>query len=262
MQELSGAKTSRRMRRALSVPITSARKAPPDMLTGQSKRACLCREVPTPQTTKHAASAAVPATEAEYTRSMVASVLRLITRARGRRAQRLVSPVNHVQHVSEHAVHTSDLFSTKQFMERHDDVTQGVMDKQGRSSIDEYLRKVSTHSMARSRRQEAKRADPQRAKRANSRGRAVPTAGKNSHFIVHYDVGQKVINVTDKVADVPITTRHQLPTIQWLRRSRRQRRFHRCSAVSEIEDTPVPQVEVEQTVEESTHSSKLEADVQ
>ena len=111
------------------------------MLTGQSKRACLCREVPTPLTTRHAASAAVAATEAEYTRSMVPSVLRLITRAGRRRAQRLVSPVNHVQHVSEHAAHTSDLFSTKQFMERHDDATQGVMDKQGRSSIVEYFRK-------------------------------------------------------------------------------------------------------------------------
>ena len=33
--------------RVLCVPTTSARKAPPDVLTSQSKRACLCREVPT-----------------------------------------------------------------------------------------------------------------------------------------------------------------------------------------------------------------------
>ena len=44
VQRLCGAKTPRRVRRALGVLTTSA-KAPPDMLTGQSKRACLCREV-------------------------------------------------------------------------------------------------------------------------------------------------------------------------------------------------------------------------
>ena len=49
---------------------------------------------------------------------------------------------------------------------------------------------------------------------------------------------------------------------EWLRRSRRPRRFQRCSAVSEIVDTPVPQVEEDQTVDVATHSSKLEADVQ
>ena len=36
----------------------------------------------------------------------------------------------------------------------------------------------------------------------------------------------------------------------------------RCSTVSEIVDTAVPQVEEEQTVDVATHSSKLEADVQ
>ena len=40
-------KTSRRERRALGVLITSAREGPPDVLTGRSIHARLCREVPT-----------------------------------------------------------------------------------------------------------------------------------------------------------------------------------------------------------------------
>ena len=60
----------------------------------------------------------------------------------------LVSPVDHAQHVMERA--QDDMgkqFATKQFMERHDNVTQGVMDKQDRSSADKYLREVSRLSV-------------------------------------------------------------------------------------------------------------------
>ena len=56
---------------------------------------------------------------------------------------------------------------------------------------------------------------------ANSRKRAVLTAGKNSYFIVRDESGQNVIEVSDKVAVVPITTQRQVPTTQWLRKSRR-----------------------------------------
>ena len=48
------------MRRALGVPTISARKAPPDMLSGRSKRACLYREVPTDREA-HGQNAAVAA---------------------------------------------------------------------------------------------------------------------------------------------------------------------------------------------------------
>ena len=39
--------------------------------------------------------------------------------------------------------YTSEQFANKQFMERHENVTRGVMDKQDRNSADEYLREVS-----------------------------------------------------------------------------------------------------------------------
>ena len=41
------------------------------------------------------------------------------------------------------AVYTSEQFATKQFMERHENVTRGVMGKQDRNRADEYLREVS-----------------------------------------------------------------------------------------------------------------------
>ena len=87
----------------------------------------------------------------------------------------------------------------------------------------------------------------------------MPRAGKNSYFIVRDESGQNVCKVTDKVADVPITTQHKVPTSQWLRKSRRPRRSHRCSTVSEIVDAHIPQVEEEQIADAATHSSKLEA---
>ena len=40
-------------------------------------------------------------------------------------------------------LYTSEQFATKQFMESHENVAQGVMDKQDRSSTDEYLREAS-----------------------------------------------------------------------------------------------------------------------
>ena len=54
----------------------------------------------------------------------------------------LVSPANHAQCACS-VPYTSEQFATKQFMERHENVTQGVMDKQNRSSTDEYLREAS-----------------------------------------------------------------------------------------------------------------------
>ena len=69
--------------------------APSDTLTGRSKRACLCREVPTDheahgQTQRAAAEASVgdvPDAEAEHSRNMVVFALRLATRARERRGR-------------------------------------------------------------------------------------------------------------------------------------------------------------------------------
>ena len=77
-----------------------------------------------------------------------------------------------------------------------------------------------------------KRADLQLVRRAdlqlvrksipNSRERAVPTAGKNSYFIVRdYRGTNDSINVTDKAADVPIAMQHQVPTIQTAQKQRR-----------------------------------------
>ena len=54
----------------------------------------------------------------------------------------------HAQHVKERAQDDmGEQFATKQFMERHDNVTLGVMDKQDRSSADKYLREVSRLSV-------------------------------------------------------------------------------------------------------------------
>ena len=66
---------------------------------------------------------------------------------------------------------------------------------------------------------QAKRACP-------SRGRAVPSPGKNSYLKVRDESGQNVIKDTDKTADVPTTTQHQVPTTMWFRKSRRPRRSH------------------------------------
>ena len=44
-------------------------------------------------------------------------------------------------------LHTGEQFETKQLMERHDNVTQAVMDKQDRSCADKYLREVSRLSV-------------------------------------------------------------------------------------------------------------------
>ena len=53
---------------------------------------------------------------------------------------------NHAQHVRS-VPYTSEQFAAKQFMERLENVTQGVTDKQerqaARSSTDEYLREAS-----------------------------------------------------------------------------------------------------------------------
>ena len=55
----------------------------------------------------------------------------------------LVSPADHAQHAKERAQDDmGEQFAAKQFMERHDSVTQSVMDKQDRSSADEYLREL------------------------------------------------------------------------------------------------------------------------
>ena len=86
---------------------------------------------------------------------MVTSVLGLIDRAGRRRAQR--SGAERWRRTGQsnkscaarvkRAAHTNEQLATKQFMERHDNVTQGVMDKQDRSSADQYLREVSRLSV-------------------------------------------------------------------------------------------------------------------
>ena len=60
----------------------------------------------------------------------------------------LVSPADHAQHATERAQDDmGEQFGAKQFMERHDSVTPGVMDKPDRSSADEYSREVSRLSV-------------------------------------------------------------------------------------------------------------------
>ena len=60
----------------------------------------------------------------------------------------LVSRAVHVQHAKERAQDDmGEPFVAKQFMERHDSVTRGVMDKQDRCSADEYLREISRLSV-------------------------------------------------------------------------------------------------------------------
>ena len=86
------------------------------------------------------------------------------------------------------------------------------------------------------------------------------TAGKNSYIIVRDESGQNVIEVTDKVAVVPITTQRQVPTTQW--------KVQKTPMMSQVQhsarhrDAHVPQVEEGQTADVATHSPKLEADVQ
>ena len=87
--------------------------------------------------------------------------------------------------------YTSQQFATTQFMERHENVTQGVTDKQEReaslSSIDEYLREVSRLSEH----AELKRVDPQQVKRADpQRVRGADPQQVNSYFIVRDVSGQ------------------------------------------------------------------------
>ena len=64
------------------------------------------------------------------------------------------------------AVHTGEQSATKQFIERHDNVTQGVMDKQSRSSADKYLRSQQTQ---------------RRMIQETRSQKSGPTAGKKEH---------------------------------------------------------------------------------
>ena len=64
--------------------------------------------------------------------------------SRRRRTVVLVRSADHVQHVKQRAQDDmGEQFATKQFMERHDSVTQGVIDKQDRSSADKHFRRLS-----------------------------------------------------------------------------------------------------------------------
>ena len=99
----AGARTVRRKDLTMGEARTwCAKHTPPDMQTGQSTRACLCREVPTDheahgqrggghsraELCSKSFGGRRPRKSKQNTRSMVASALRLITRAGRRRARR------------------------------------------------------------------------------------------------------------------------------------------------------------------------------
>ena len=107
----------------------------------------------------------------QNTRSTLASVLRLATRTgRRREAQRLVSPEDHAQHASEHAVpranssEPSSLWNTMR------------MSRRARQT-DKNVKQPAAAPTTTSSKQREKRADPQRAKRTEKSG---PTAGEKS----------------------------------------------------------------------------------
>ena len=172
------------------------------MLTGRSKRACLCREVPTDheahgQTQRWLQnSKSFGGTFArrpkQHTRSTIEATLKPFARAkddldanysscalrshtftRGARRERtvvLVNPADHAQHVKERAV--------------HENVTQGVMDSPHQRPMRSQKTQYTLQSDGRTDDpgdKKDKRADPQRVKRATTEGKCGPTAGeKNS----------------------------------------------------------------------------------
>ena len=147
-----------------------------------------------PLTTRHAASAAVaaaseeqecralleklrwestPEAEAEHTRSTLVSTLRLITRAGQRRAQRLVSPANHAQHVGEHAVHKRTVRQQRAHGEPWE--CRARRDRQ----TDENVKRPQQHRRTLARSQQTQRRMIQETRSEKSG----PTAGNKSNHV-------------------------------------------------------------------------------
>ena len=114
---------------------------------------------------------------------------------------------DHAQHAKGRAHDMGEPFATKQFMERHDSVTHGMMDKQDRSSADEYLCEVSRLS------------GRMIQKMTRSSQKSGPTAGNKSGPTAGERADPQRVKRADQIVDVPVVKQRQALRIRTMQKT-------------------------------------------